>query len=285
MELTTNVNDWEWVGDAYDKAFATTSDPRVVVLIERERYYDDPIDGDAYAPAFHFDAGHAAVAASTFMDDASVDIADRYLAARAYFVNRHYRKGGRQMDYNTASERYLRIFHDTTVIDITSSIDRNAGVTLLNTPTWRAHVGLDTLQAGEKAIADDAEEWQHALDGDVFGIGYAVNADRLTDDEEIDLLDGSWEEAIDCWGLLGEDYAKSEAAVFAYGAPNLQPLDAPRMYRVSYTIDLEADSPEDAAWTLVALLSKPDTASRGSYDVRALDGTKVTTIDLGEDEF
>ena len=80
MNITTN-DDWTWVGGSYEIGFATTDDPRVVAVIQRddERSADETIDGDVYAPAFWYDRdrGGFTRAGSTFMDAASEEIAER----------------------------------------------------------------------------------------------------------------------------------------------------------------------------------------------------------------
>lgn len=217
MDISIN-NDWDWAGDDYKIAFASTSDPRVVAVIQREEEYGGGhIDGDCYAPAFYFDSNHPSHAGSTFMDSESEAIARAYENAHGYFVNRHYRHGGRQMDYDKVTARYMRIFHETHVESYDSSIDRNLTVYVFNTPTWREHVGFTG-----GIVAVDKEDWQAAIDGDAYGTGYAVYEERVTDEEPIDLLDGNWDIEITCWQMLGEDYAKGEC--FSYETPTLPTL-------------------------------------------------------------
>lgn len=276
MTITTN-DDWTWSTEYdYRVKFATTSDPRVVAVIKRDDMGgSEVIDGDVYAPAFW--VGSSAPlrpAGSTFMDDVSKEIADSYLGARAYFVNRHYVKGGRQMDYDAVTARYLRIFHDTTAIEVDS-------ILILNTPTWREHVGITGYD--ESTLDGDAESWQATLDGDVFGIGFAVNEDRLDPDEEVDLNDGSWEVEMQVWGFLGEEYAQQSAAAFEDGEPDLGAVEGPREYLVSYSMNIEAMSAEEAARDLARHLVRPGVPARGSYDVQR--GKKTVTVDLGEGQF
>jgi len=225
MSITTN-DDWTWVGDSYETAFATTSDPRVVAVIERENEWGGGrIDGDAYAPAFY---GDAVTAGSTFMDDESARIASAYYNARSYFVNWHYRRENRKrLDYETVTRRYMRIFHDTTFAKARSSIEQGLEVVIFNTPTFRAHVGL-TEDPGESTLTGEVHDWTAALGGDVFGVGFATNESRVIDEDEIDLTDANWVTAIECGGYLGEDSAKESAAKFEDGEPELpQLLDFP----------------------------------------------------------
>lgn len=220
MDLTTN-DDWTWVGDDYQTAFATTDDPRVVAVIERDDEWGGGcIDGDSYAPAAYIDQQGVASAGSTFRDDASWEIMVAYARARGHYVNWHYaRPGRRQLDWSSVLARYMRAFHETDVTEVHSTIEQGLVVTLFNTPTWREYTGAER---GVETL--ETEDWAAALGGDNFGIGYATNVARVMDGEEIDLEDGQWTTDIVCWGLLGEEYAKKEAAEFAYGTPDLDQL-------------------------------------------------------------
>lgn len=272
MHITTN-DDWEWVGGEYKTAFATTSDPRVVAVIERDdEYGGGHIDGDAYAPAFYFERGRKSAAGSTYTDAASDEIAEAYATARYYLVNRPYiRPKAPRIDVDQVLTRYMRCFFGTTVAEVRSSIDQGTEVTIFNTPSWRKHVGItdeqinrfevnsiavhpgqgwikETVEAEteeqaraihlanhpdegrrittverESVLAGDVYSWQAALDGDVYGIGYATNVARVMDDGfEIDLEDGQW--TVDGWlcgGFLGEEHAKESAARFDAGTPDL----------------------------------------------------------------
>lgn len=211
-------SDWTWTDD-YQTGWAPTNDPRVVCVIKRaDEYGGGHIDGDAYAPAFYFERGNITDAGSTFMDDASRHIAERYQTARTYFVNRHYAKGGAQMRYDRVAERYLAIFWETSLTYVSSSIEQGYAVHIFNTPTFRAHVGWE---GDWKSIDVNKEDWQSALDGDVFGVGYAVYEERVTDEEPVDIEDGNWNISIEVHGYLGEDYAKESAEAFEAGEPEL----------------------------------------------------------------
>ena len=219
------TSDWTFDSD-YKRGFARTSDPRVLAVIERDdEYGDGNIDGDVYAPAFYWDrrnGGIECAAGSTFMDDESLHIAERIVEARDRFMYA-------LMPWATV-ERYARVFHGTTMAQVTSTIDRDAQVFILNTPTWREHCGIGefaevvTTTSEERAATNylegDVKEWQSALDGEVFGIGWATLEERrLEDDEEIDL--DAWDIEIQVWGYIGEDYAQESAARFDAGTPDL----------------------------------------------------------------
>lgn len=217
MNIPENA-DWNWVGNDYTTAFIPTDDPRVVAVIQRDDHWDDPIDGDCYCPAFYYDRmrGGLTAAGSTYTDGESDEIASRIEQARDHFQ-------WRRLPWATV-ERYARVFHGTTMRQVSSSIDRDAQVILFNTPTWREHVGIteDQDYLSDDFLDGEAESWQAALDGEVYSIGYAVSDGRVLDDgEEIDLEDGNWEIVIECGGFLGEKYAQESAAAFEYGEPSL----------------------------------------------------------------
>ena len=231
MDLITNDN-WQWAGDEYKIAFATTNDPRVLALIEREdEWGGDHIDDEGAAPAFYLDPDPTP-AGTTFMDDASETIARRYADARSFAVNARYGRGSQRLhavwhDADEFVRRYLRIFHGTVFDRVRSSIDQNTEVVIFSTPTWREHIGGvagDELRVD--ALGGDVEEWTAALGGDVFGVGWATNVGRVMDDGETpNPLDAEWTRNVECWRLLGEEYAKREAAGFEYGEPpHLEPL-------------------------------------------------------------
>lgn len=221
MDITTN-DDWQWVDGSYPGiAFATTSDPRVLAIIQREEDWGGGhIDGDAYAPAWYFDTWRNKInkAGSTFRDNASTRIMERLHEARTEF--RHRRM------HSDVMERWLKIFHDTVFEQVKSSIDSETQVIILSTPTWREHVGGvagDPLR--KDALGEDVEAWEAALGGDIFGVGWATNVGRVMDqEEELNPTDGVWTVNLECWGFLGEQYAKDSAADFEHGDPDLDPM-------------------------------------------------------------
>lgn len=214
--MKTN-DDWQWVGDEFRHAFATTDDPRVIAVIKRDdEWGGGHIDGDAYAPAFYWDRYWGQIdgeAGSTYQHDEAREILERIADARSIFQSR-------RMPWATV-ERYAWIFYGTTMHQVSSSIDQSTQVVILNTPAWREYVGLDESRAREDGIMDgDIQSWTAALDGEAYGIGYAVLEGHVLDDgEEPEFSDYAL--TIECWGFLGEDYAKQSAGAFEAGAPNL----------------------------------------------------------------
>lgn len=225
MDITV-TSDWTFDSD-YKVGYARTSDPRVLAIVQREdEYGGGHIDGDCYAPAFYWDRqrGGLTTAGSTFMDEASTQIAHRIIEARD-------RIRAHRMPWEIV-ERYARIFHGTTMEQVSSTIDRDAQVAIFNTPTWREHIGWTDEYAAQQdedirltpaMLEGEVKEWQGALDGEVFGIGWATLEERrLEDDEDIDL--DAWDIEIQCWGFIGEDYAQESAARWDAGTPDLPPM-------------------------------------------------------------
>ena len=88
------------------------------------------------------------------------------------------------------------------------------------------HIGHE-----EPQTRDEAQKWVDSMtseianiaDGDVYGIGWATFEERVMDDgEPIDLND--WNIETQCWGFVGEEYAKESAARWEAGAPELHPM-------------------------------------------------------------
>ena len=211
-------NDWTW-NDDYSRAYLPTSDPRVLAVIERDTDAIAP-DGDAYAPAlivYGWGNEHLRRATETSVRE-PVDAG--ILADAMFHFGDHVSELG---SGDTLTERYLRIFHDTHVATVSSTIDRYSNVVILDTPAHREAMGTPATFPTEDYLRGDVEAWQAYLDGDVYGIGYAVNEARVLDDgEPIDL--DEWDVTIECWGLYGDDCAMSEAVDFPYGGPRLDPL-------------------------------------------------------------
>lgn len=260
MDITTN-DDWTWAGDQYRVAYATTDDPRVLAVIEREEDWGGGhIDGDAYAPAFYYEKRHGGLteAGETYMDNESRNIAERIEEARDRFLDHRLP--------SATIARYAWIFWGTTFEQVSSSIDQETQVIIFNTPSYRAHIGQEstlfdsfvvnsvtgpgrdhikeTVPAATEAearathlanhpdegrfittvervtvLSGDVQDWTAALGGEVYGIGWAVNEGRVLDDNELDLDEFTVE--IQVWGYLGEEYAKSSAAAFEAGTPDL----------------------------------------------------------------
>lgn len=224
--------------DDYETGYVETPDPRVLAIIKRDRDSEGP-DGDSYAPAVWLEYRNGwcsnGAAGATFQDDDSVSA---YLEARnraPYYANRGRNAGRYAIDSEEFAARYMRAFHATAVELVTG---QDSTILLLNTPAFRAHVGIDNPDGTRSTGADgepmadsvalsldgESAEFSAWLDGDVYGVGYAVNPARVTEETPVDYSDGSWEESLECWGFFGEEYALESAIAFEHGAPNLPTL-------------------------------------------------------------
>lgn len=227
MNITTN-DDWTWEGDSFARAYATTDDPRVLAVIERddERSISSLLDGDAIPSIYGVEyCGHwQADSIAGFGDDG--DLAQRVLDARARFRGAAgYQYDGLSGDMIMKSEamltRWLWIFHRAAV---TFTGYQGEDFMVLCSRDYQDHIDWTHVAREDAQEAADvtAGEVDKICEGEVFGIGYAENEGRRLDEPfDTDDLDTEWTVSIECWGLIGEDYAKSEAATFTYGDPGL----------------------------------------------------------------
>lgn len=232
MTLITCM-DWTDNQD-YSKAWAPTNDPRVVAVIVRdeEASFSMNLDGDAINPTFIVERERADHVGGYEGDSESVaqrivEAQDRFRYAAGYRYNgltyAMMAKGDEML------ARWAWIFHGTTFHRGSYGYGNEYDMLILSTPEFREHVGLvgEYEHTREQAQADcDAmqSEVSAIADGYVYGIGYAVFSERVTDEEPIDIEDGNWDENIECWGFVGEDYAKQSAGAFEVGAPELPEL-------------------------------------------------------------
>jgi hypothetical protein len=195
-----------------DYEFAETSDPRVLAVIERDD--DNEIarlyDGDAINPIIYVEHRHGL----SFEWVAGYDGGEASLMQRAY----------EQWGWNGTARRYLWIFHGIAADNASGGYDRDGNWIVATSRAFREHVGVTEEPATYDEALEDVqsikEDLSRALDGYVYGVGYATNEKRLMhDDEDIDLSD--WDVDIQCWGFVGEDYAKQTAAAFEDGKPDL----------------------------------------------------------------
>jgi len=207
--------------------FAQTEDPRVLAVIQRDwdASVSEQLDGDECAIYYReYRGGWRLYHQAGEVED---EIAAAYCNARDRFGYERYSYIQRKLvrtrwDDDEISARYMRIFHDTVVLSgITGGYDRSGDWVVFDTPAWRKRCGIEGGPSTEH-IQGLADSLVQVLDGYVYGIGWATNeARRLPDDEPINLLDGDWEIDIQCWGFIGEDYAKESALAFEMGSPEL----------------------------------------------------------------
>lgn len=262
-----------WVEGDYNQPYqyAPTSDPRVLALIKRDdtTSISELFDGDAINPIYYRDWRENGLSHVGGWDDE--DVASAWSHAYTYRWSR---------DSSEFADRFVRIFYGATVAHVAGGYDRDGEYLVFDTPDYREHVGGGG-EFAQEAVDEMAKEIVRALDGEVFGVGYALNEERTDFDEDIDLDDSAWSLNLECWGFVGERNARVEA--LDYTSPNLSEIGEPRMFRVTYAIDVEARSPQGAAEAAATVLSGEGAPWRGSYEVSRAGMT--VTVDLGEGEF
>jgi len=241
---------WTWDND-YRRAWAPTTNPRVLAVIERQND-GGAIDGDMFAPAYVIGSAHAVPTGDTYRDAESDALAARYADAQTYLRDAAWRhRLAASSDELLA--RWFRIFYNASAETVSSSVQQGYSVVIFDTPGWREHTGAvepstwrvtsvaapgqgvvetthdvateaearaahlryaaedilgeRTITSAERAsiLAGDVETWKAYLDGDIFGIGYAI----LDDPEDV----GSLEDGLTmtCWGFYGEEDAQTSA--------------------------------------------------------------------------
>lgn len=200
--------------NGYTLAYAETADPRVLAVIQLDQEPSAPY-GDALAPAYCLEHRYdwtTERAGDVYHDGQSDRAAAAYAEALEHFYGRR--------DREAIAARYLHIFHGITALHLLQD-GSGAGVLIFDTPNYREHVGGI---AGDDPLKGEREEWRAYLDGDVYGIGYAVNEARTTAETPVGDVWDDFDVQIECWGFYGRDYAEESAAAFEMGAPDLAPL-------------------------------------------------------------
>lgn len=214
MNITTN-DDWVTVDDSFDSEtqVATTSDPRVLAIIQREPDYPREflMDGDLINPTYYEEMSHyrdSVTRQGGYQDD---EVAEAYRQATSRFRDDEVRA------------RFMKIFYDTEMAFASEPGDRSGQWVIFSTPEFRKACGNDRPDHDAK---EDVRTWanvvQNWLDGDVWSVGYATLEGRVLDGGDINYSE--WDEVIGCGGFVGEDYAKKEAASFGYEQPELPEL-------------------------------------------------------------
>ena len=200
----------------YTTYYAQTDDPRVLAVIVRDddATFERCLDGDAILPTFMIDRDTPSHVGGY---DEDTELAQRIIEARDRF---QYAAGYR---YDEALARWAWVFHGTTLNRGHYGYNYAYDILVLNTPGFREHIGH-----AEPQTRDEAQKWVDSMtseianiaDGDVYGIGWATFEERVLEDgEPIDLDD--WNIEAQCWGFVGEEYAKESAARWEAGAPEL----------------------------------------------------------------
>lgn len=213
VEVEDPTPRWNTPHDEYE--YAETDDPRVIAVIQREwdRTVEDSFDGDAINPVY-----------SRSWRDGSLDHRggwDDDVVASAWA--NAYEMSPWNHDASGFADRFVRIFHDALVrhVDGSHGNDRDGEWVIFDTPAFRRHLDPEGDYPKEHIIdpswLDSVEsELIKVLEGDVWGVGFAINPNRRLPDVEVgDILSDGWEISIECWGHIGEDYARSEALSYA----------------------------------------------------------------------
>ena len=219
---------WDNTED-YTTYYAQTDDPRVLAVIVRDddATFERCLDGDAILPTFMIDRDTPSHVGGY---DEDTELAQRIVEARDRFqYAAGYRYNGLRIEHiakaDEALARWAWIFHGTTLNRGHYGYNYAYDILVLNTPGFREHIG------NEELTRDEAQKWVDSMtseianiaDGDVYGIGWATFEERVLEDgEPIDLDD--WNIEAQCWGYVGEEYAKESAARWEAGAPELHTM-------------------------------------------------------------
>jgi len=246
--INTNWHDTPGAyGFAGDRQFRATDDLRLLAVIERTSTDNGP-DGDAYAPAYWLHRGKWAGWGLSFVGG----VFDDEDAAEA--VERAWNKWGR---HATSAVRYLSIFHGVTVHELPGSMQGDY-LLILDTPAHREVTG--GTGTSDEYTQSDRDTWRAYIDGDVYGIGYAVNPTRLSHDEPVDLdatTDNgtyAWTVTVESYGYYGTELAR-EAALEDISVTKEQ-LDALTAARIE--AEAKATARAEAPAKLGALIAQYD---------------------------
>ena len=197
-------NSWNW-SDDYSMAWSATGDPRIAAVIQR--------DDNAPAPDF----GAPALLAYGYGSRAQfTDACESDNGASLGWINA-YRHAGEDF-----ADRFVSVFYDATAHHLSSSIDQYAWAIVFDSPEWRADYEIELdAELSRDDIVGDMQAW---LDSEIYGVGYAVSAARVTEESEFDFESPDTELTIECWGFYGEEYAMHSALNFDHGSPELETL-------------------------------------------------------------
>ena len=212
------MNEWNW-DDDYRHAWSETDDPRVFAVITLDGDYRatdllDMCELDPVILGYEY-GSRASLTIVNHLHGAGDACAELYILAE-HFVRAHAHFGdGDQLD------RWVRLYLDRVPVYVSSSVDRYSWAVVLLTPEDAAKHAMGPADATVAAV-------QAVLDGEVFGAGVAVLPDRVAprEVEASEVIDAAERE---CWGYVGEEYAKGEALEvahwFAEQLPGCLPLD------------------------------------------------------------
>jgi hypothetical protein len=193
--------------------FAETDDPRILAVIQRDEdnQISELYDGDAINPIIYVNHSYGL----------SFEWVAGYDGGEAGLMQQAYDKWG----WCKKARTWLWKKHGIAAENANGGYDRSGNWIVATSRAYLEHIGntempetYDEAREDCKSIAQDVE-W--ALDGYVYGAGYATNEARRLPGGEVDLTDGDWDITIECWGLVGTEYARRTALDFDYGTPTL----------------------------------------------------------------
>ena len=201
-------------GDDWQVQYHETDDPRLLAVIRVDSEPESP-DYDAQAPTvIGYEWGRRA-------DTRTIGWSPQLFRGSANTVADAWLKARNEYEDEDLADRFVRIFHGVRAIHhLRSSVDQYSWAVVFDDPAWRDAMGIP--RATVLDCDDVASEVQAYLDGDVYGVGYAVFAERTTHETPIEYDD--FEETIECWGFYGDNYARETALRFDYGRPDLPPM-------------------------------------------------------------
>lgn len=212
------MTDWNWDNN-YRYAWSETEDPRVFAVITRDddSRATDLLDICNLDPVIRgYEYGYREeLTIANHRHGAGDSCTELYILAEHFVRAREHFGDGERLD------RWARLYLDRVPVYEASSVNRYSWAVVLLTPgdeTKHIRGSQDATVAAVQAV----------LDGEVFGAGAAVLPDRVAprDVEAAEVIDAA---EVECWGCVGEEYAKGEALEYANWAakqlPEFLPLD------------------------------------------------------------
>ena len=207
------MNEWNW-DDDYQHAWRETDDPRVFAVITQ----DDDLSATDLLDMCELDP---VILGYEYWSRADLAIVNHLhcagTCAELYILAEHFVRARAHFGDGDQLDRWVRLYLDRVPVYVSSSVDRYSWAVVLLTPGDAAKHAMGPADATVAAV-------QAVLDGEVFGAGAAVLPDRVAPSEvEVDEVIGAAE--MECWGYVGEEYAKGEALENAnWAAEQLHPF-------------------------------------------------------------
>lgn len=217
----------------YRIGYCETEDPRILAVLECNEYstLNELFDGDAITPIYYREyRSHGRLDHGGGYDDDTVASAWTEAYNRAPHVRYQHSYYGTEyrpvVDPADFADRFVRIFHGAEVEHTSGGYRPDGEYLIFDTPTYRKHIDDTPDRVSREAVEAMAEDVRRALDGEVYGIGYATSSTRTTTETPVDLddPDQDWNVDMQCWGYIGNEYAATQALAFEAGKPTLPPM-------------------------------------------------------------